>query len=102
MTNYLISYDIADDKLRTKAAKILQANACKRVQKSVFLAQAFSQKEIQQVRDQLGKLMQSPKKLATDSILCWPASDQQISAMRWEGDQPFFDNLINGSDFLMY
>ena len=36
--NYLIFYDIADDKVRVQISKYLIKRGCKRIQKSVFLA----------------------------------------------------------------
>lgn len=101
MTNYLISYDISDNRLRTKIAKILKANACRRLQKSVFLTPAFKQAEIQSLEAKLRQILTTGKATATDSILCWPASDLQLSKMLWAGDVVLFEKLLSDPDFLI-
>jgi CRISPR-associated endonuclease Cas2 len=101
MTNYLISYDITDDKLRTKIAKTLKAKACRRLQKSLFLAPAFKQAEIRALERVLNQILQSTRRTDSDSILCWPASDPQLASMLWAGDVMFFDKIISDPDFLI-
>lgn len=101
MTNYLISYDITDDKLRTKIAKTLKAKACRRLQKSLFLAPAFKQAEISALERALNQILQSTRRADSDSILCWPASNAQLINMLWAGDALFFDKIISDPDFLI-
>jgi len=93
MTNYLISYDISDDRLRTRAAKLLERRGCKRLQKSVFFAPRYSARELRDLRAELRQLLKQGK-VETDSVLCVPVSQKLLEQLLWEGDQKFFDNLM--------
>lgn len=93
MTNYLISYDISDDRLRTRAAKLLERRGCKRLQKSVFFAPRYSIRELRELRTELRQILQQGQ-VDTDSILCIPVSQKLLGKLLWEGDQTFFDNLM--------
>jgi CRISPR-associated endonuclease Cas2 len=55
MANLFISYDITNDRLRTKTAKILERHGCKRVQKSVFYAARFEAAEVRKLRAELAR-----------------------------------------------
>lgn len=86
MTNYLISYDISEDKLRTKTAKMLIRCGCYRIQKSVFLAPNFGIDEIRQLQNDL-KQMLSAVAGAADSVFCVPMTKAQLQEMQWIGNK---------------
>jgi len=85
MTNYLISYDISSDRLRTKVAKILERHGCKRIQKSVFFAPRYLPDELKRLRADLSKLLTRAAEPA-DSILCVPIQKQYLVEVIWEGE----------------
>lgn len=85
MTNYLISYDISSDRLRTKVAKALERHGCKRIQKSVFFAPGYKPDELKRLRADLSKLL-APAADPDDSILCVPIQKQYLVEVIWEGE----------------
>lgn len=85
MTNYLISYDISSDRLRTKVAKALERHGCKRIQKSVFFAPGYTPDELKRLRADLSKLL-APAAEPVDSILCVPIQKQYLVEVIWEGE----------------
>lgn len=66
---YLISYDISEDRLRTRLAKYLRQQGCQRLQKSVFLSPAYPSKEWKRVLQGL-QILVKPTLLPTDSMVC--------------------------------
>ncbi len=94
MTTYFISYDISHDGLRTKVARRLEAAGAKRLQKSVFLAPRFRAREIQDLRHRLSRLLNRRERSTTDSILCWPVHRPHLSKLVWEGEETFFQSLL--------
>jgi len=44
--DYLFCYDVSDNKLRKRLAKLLQRFGCSRVQKSVFFGSGLNQKQV--------------------------------------------------------
>jgi len=93
VANFFISYDISNDRLRTKAAKILERNGCKRVQKSVFFAVRFQTAELKKLRAELNRLIGAHLE-ESDSILCIPVVPSRLDDLVWEGDRKFFDILL--------
>lgn len=63
---YVICYDITDDRLRTKAAKLVQGHG-KRVQKSVFECADLSEQQLLRLLDKLDRLIDHE----TDSVRCY-------------------------------
>lgn len=93
MANFFISYDISNDRLRTKAAKLLERHGCKRVQKSVFFAPGFQPAETKKLRGDLHRLV-NPLLEEGDSILCIPVTQNYLDDLVWEGDRKLFDMLL--------
>ncbi len=93
MNNYLISYDLADDRLRTRAAKLLLRHGCKRLQKSVFFGPGFSVRELGRLRTALHRLLDG-KTADSDSVLCFPVSQNRLPEVLWEGDPTFFEKQM--------
>jgi CRISPR-associated protein Cas2 len=93
MANLFISYDITNDRLRTKTAKILERHGCKRVQKSVFYAARFEAAEVRKLRAELSRLV-GPHLEEQDSILCIPVTQNYLDDLVWQGDRTFFERLF--------
>lgn len=74
---YLISYDISEDRLRTRLAKYLRQQGCQRLQKSVFLSPIYPTKEWKRVLQGLQTLVQSTL-LPTDSMVCVAVHHQDL------------------------
>ncbi|QQS31221.1 MAG: CRISPR-associated endonuclease Cas2 [Sphingobacteriales bacterium] len=101
MNNYIISYDISNDKLRQKISKLLTQKGCSRLQKSVHLAPKFSVKELEQLKNALQPLM-SMLDPVSDSVMCITAPDSDMEKAYWHGsvetwksitEPPLFDIL---------
>lgn len=60
---YVICYDITDDRIRTKASKLLEGHG-KRVQKSVFECADLTEKQLLRLQDKLDRLIDHE----TDSV----------------------------------
>lgn len=55
--HYIISYDIAADRLRGRVAKLLERHGCRRMQRSVFAAPRFSGKQMTALKSGLHRLL---------------------------------------------
>jgi len=82
---YFICYDISDDGLRGKTARLLEERGCKRVQRSVFLAPGFTVREIGELRQRVAGLI-APKLSVGDSILCFPVEKDRLEGLIWHGE----------------
>lgn len=86
---YLISYDITEDRLRTRLAKYLRQQGCQRLQKSVFLSPNYPPKAWKQVA--LGLKTLAHNKLSpTDSILCFALNQQDLEKAIILGNEEWF------------
>lgn len=77
MTNYLVSYDITKDSLRTRVGDRLIADGLDRIQKSVYLGVMSDEVKIELVKwlkNQL-TLKGNPK---TDTIIFLPMTARQV------------------------
>lgn len=91
MNNYMVSYDISDDGLRTHLVKLLERNGLFRVQKSVFVAPNYSVKNIRFLKGEVVKLMQLRGTVDADSVLCVPLSEGQLAELWWKVPKPLPD-----------
>jgi CRISPR-associated endonuclease Cas2 len=96
--NYILSYDIASDRLRTRVSKQLTTLGCFRLQKSVFIGVNFSVKEFDVLKRKISKTMASKLKEDSDSFLCLPMTETQKKTMWWQAPNPLpkfeFGNAI--------
>lgn len=76
--NYVITYDIGNDRLRLKIAKFLLRNACKRIQKSVYLAPSFGTSEWTIFKQDMNTLFQGQLALE-DSLHIIPIQKKQLA-----------------------
>jgi CRISPR-associated protein Cas2 len=93
MTNYFLSYDISEDALRTKIARILEQKGCRRVQKSVFFLPRFSRKELSALRAEIKEALKTGRS-EQDSIICIPTKQEILKQLVWEGDAQFFETAV--------
>ncbi len=100
--HYIISYDIASNKLRTALSKLLLKNACVRIQKSVFLAPNFGKDQLILLQKQIKVFMlNSSFCLPTDSIVCFPVKNTDIGDMVWNGDTENLRKILNDLLFIL-
>ena len=81
--NFIFSYDISSDKLRLKVAQKLEKMGCFRVQKSVFIGNDFTTKEVNLLRKVIKNELSSTLKEDSDSFLCLPINKTQKAEMWW-------------------
>lgn len=93
MNNYLISYDISDNRLRLKASKLLERKGCVRLQKSVFLAPNYHLKELQTLRHELAFALRLQAG-SEDSLLCVAIGKIDPKDMIWQGDNPVLQEAL--------
>jgi len=94
--NYLITYDISADTLRTKLATLLLQNACDRLQKSVFLAPSFKKSEWIAFQQALNTLLHE-KLSEKDSIHLIPIQKKQLQEVVTFGNNETLVNFLKES-----
>lgn len=94
MTSYFISYDISQDRLRDKLAKLLMQKGCKRVQKSVFFVPSYSAKELKDLKVNVAKCLKGNLD-PQDSVLCIPVTQSRLPDLVWEGQSPGLQRSLN-------
>lgn len=80
--NYLIFYDIAEDKVRIQVSKYLIKRGCIRIQKSVFLARSEN-KFFQQIMNDLKEVNSLYEN--NDSIILVPINSSDVRGMQLIG-----------------
>jgi CRISPR-associated protein Cas2 len=90
---YLICYDIADDRLRTRLAKRLDSAGCLRLQKSVFLAPNFDARRLQILRGAIKKLL-STTLSEDESVVAIPIEKDNLSDIVWVGNVEAFEAML--------
>ena len=70
--HYVICYDLENDRLRDRVAKLLQKQGCSRVQRSVFVARGFERREYSHLRAALRRLLARHPGGPADSVLFIP------------------------------
>jgi|AntRauTorckE5430_2_1112549.scaffolds.fasta_scaffold00366_12 CRISPR-associated endonuclease Cas2 len=85
MQTYLISYDITDNNLRLKAAKLILRAGAFRVQRSVFMG-TLSDTTAKHTRKNLQTLSQHPRWATTDTLLILPLHDYSRKSLELLGN----------------
>ncbi len=90
--NYLIMYDIQNNKVRTLVAKYLAKNGCIRVQKSVFLVHSDHKKfdEIRQTLVEINDVYEN-----SDSIILVPLNISDARSMKLIGKNVNIEQIID-------
>lgn len=91
--HYVISYDIADDRLRGKTAKLLERLGAKRLQKSVFTIARVEKRRATAFERALHRLLDG--KLAPgDSLVMVPIEADAVPAAAVLGDDRWAKNFL--------
>jgi CRISPR-associated endonuclease Cas2 len=93
--NHLISYDISDNRLRLKAAKLIKQAGCLRIQYSVF-AGTLRESTSQKLAQKLAVLEQNADWSEEDSILILPLHQYSRDQLQIFGTLPPDWDLIQG------
>jgi len=90
--NYLILYDISNNKIRTLIAKYLESKGCIRIQKSVFLSHS-NHKKFDEIRDTLADINDTYEN--EDSIILIPINVSDARSMKLIGQNVNIDQIID-------
>ena len=94
--HYFICYDIASDRLRNRAAKVLLRHGCRRLQKSVFLAYNFPAPSVQRLQEELEKELRSDEEFAPpDSLLIVQTEHDYLKEAPLIGDRTALDDALS-------
>jgi CRISPR-associated endonuclease Cas2 len=98
--NYLISYDVSKPRLRDKICKCLERNACKRIQKSVFLAIDMPSKIKLRLINELQALAEMSEADKTLHILFVPIDEEAIRKIESIGENILWEKANENPKFL--
>ncbi|SDA64477.1 CRISPR associated protein Cas2 [Algoriphagus alkaliphilus] len=90
--NYLIMYDIQNNKVRNLVSKYLLKNGCIRVQKSVFLVHS-DHKKFDEIRDTLVEINEIYEN--NDSIILVPLNISDARSMKLIGKNVNIERIID-------
>lgn len=94
-----IMYDITSNKVRTLIAKFLLKKGCRRVQKSIFMADMPSD-EVQDIAQKLTEIQKMYDN--NDSILIVPLSEDYARAMKIIGQEVDIDLILHSKNTLFF
>jgi CRISPR-associated endonuclease Cas2 len=97
--NFLIMYDIENNKVRTKIAKYLESKGCIRIQKSIFFANMENKSfnDIHQTLAEVQSYYDNP-----DSILLVPFNTSDIRSMKIIGKELNIQSLVDKPNTLFF
>jgi CRISPR-associated endonuclease Cas2 len=98
--NYLISYDVSKPRLRDKICKCLERNACKRIQKSVFLAIDMPAKIKLKILSELKVISGMSATDETLHILFVPIDEEAIKKIESIGESVLWEEANENPNFL--
>ncbi len=90
--NYLILYDISNNKVRTLVAKYLESKGCIRIQKSVFLCHS-THKKFDEIKDTLVDINDTYEN--EDSIILIPINVSDARSMKLIGKNVNINQIID-------
>lgn len=99
--HYVICYDIGNDRLRDRVAKILEKNGCHRLQKSVFVAPDLAKKDLIRLQTGLLRLLERRPMQVTDHIHWLPLSDELMPLVQYLGHNNAFSEILTSKRVLM-
>ena len=97
--NYLIMYDITDNKVRRLVAKYLKTQGCIRIQKSVFMA-CTSHPKFNQIHETLKEVNEFYEN--EDSIMLVPVNVADVRSMKLIGKNVNIDILTDPPNTLFF
>ncbi|TAD93188.1 MAG: CRISPR-associated endonuclease Cas2 [Bacteroidetes bacterium] len=97
--NYLIMYDIENNKVRTAVSKYLEKQGCVRIQKSVFMANTDQQKfaDIHHTLKDINSYYEN-----SDSIIVVPVNVADVRSMKLIGNNVNIDVLVDPPNTLFF
>lgn len=97
--NYLIMYDIENNKVRTLVSKYLEKQGCIRIQKSVFMANTEHPKfnDIHSTLKDINSFYEN-----TDSIILVPVNVADVRSMKLIGSNVNIDVLVDPPNTLFF
>jgi CRISPR-associated endonuclease Cas2 len=97
--NYLIMYDITENKVRHQIAKYLEKKGCVRIQKSIFLAKTEN-KYFQEIYDTLKEVNSYYDN--EDSIILVPINASDVRSMKLIGKNVNIETIIDKPNTLFF
>lgn len=97
--NYLVLYDIEDNKVRKVVAKFLERKGCLRIQKSVFMANT-EQATFQEIYNSLREINGYYEN--RDSIILVPVNVADVRSMRLIGNNVNIDILTDPPNTMFF
>jgi CRISPR-associated endonuclease Cas2 len=97
--NFLIMYDIADDRVRGYIAKYLLRQGCVRIQRSVFIARSEN-KHFQEILDTLKEVNAHYEN--EDSIILVPVNASDVRSMKLIGKNIQLETLTDPPNTLFF
>jgi CRISPR-associated endonuclease Cas2 len=96
---FFVMYDIEHNKIRTHIARFLLRKGCKRVQRSVFVAQ-LKRVQYEEIHKTLKEIQEAYDN--HDSIMFVPIADDNLRAMRIIGQQLDFELVTDRKNVLFF
>lgn len=84
--HYVICYDLENDRLRDRVAKLLERNGCRRIQKSVFAAPDLNKKHLVRLQLSLRQLFGRRPMSAGDSLYLIPLPEEYVPGIETIGE----------------
>jgi CRISPR-associated endonuclease Cas2 len=97
--NYLIMYDITENKVRYQIAKYLEKKGCVRIQKSVFLAKTEN-KYFQEIHDTLKEINSYYEN--QDSIILVPINASDVRSMKLIGKNVNIETITDKPNTMFF
>jgi len=97
--NYLIMYDITENKVRYQIAKYLEKKGCVRIQKSVFLAKTENQ-YFQEIHDTLKEVNSYYEN--QDSIILVPINASDVRSMKLIGKNVNIETITDKPNTMFF
>lgn len=97
--NFMVMYDIENNKVRREVAKYLIGQGCIRIQKSVYLA-SMAHERYQQIVETLTEVQQYYENV--DSILILPVNTSDARAMKIIGKDIQVQTIIDKPNTLFF
>lgn len=92
--HYVICYDLENDRLRDRCAKLLERNGCNRLQKSVFAAPDMEKKHLVKLQLSLRQMFARQPMSPGDSLLIIPLPNEQAKETEVMGDNNIHTILL--------
>ena len=93
--HYVICYDLENDRLRNRVAKLLERHGCLRVQKSVFTAPHLEKKHLTALQLALRQLFARLPPMPDDSLYLLPLPEEYVAGVWAVGNNNICTSLLD-------